>query len=60
MEPYIEEYARSRRIRVGQRAHTHFVEIYSQGTTSATIDEHFRLYGVQAITKARRAEASKE
>ena len=56
-EPYIEEYARSKRVRAGQKGHTQYVEIYSDGSGTPTSDETFRLYAVGTSVRAFRQEA---
>jgi hypothetical protein len=54
---YREEYARGKRIRAGTRGHVQFIEIYGVPPAGVGVYERFKLFGVEAIAKARRAEA---
>ena len=51
---YREEYARGKRIRAGTRGHVQFIEIYGVPPAGVGVYERFKLYGIEAIAKARR------
>ena len=54
VDPYTEENARSRIMRVGTKRHSHFVEIYSDGQGDPLVNEVFRLYGMEVISRGMR------